>query len=101
MNAELISMLLLDDNKAAQLFFNRLMESIPDHIYFKDREGRFLRINRAHALHLGLSSPSEAIGKTDYDFFEPSQARQKDADEREIIRTGIGFIEKEERASSI
>ncbi len=94
-------MLFLNDSEAAPLFFNRLMESLPDHVYFKDREGRFLCVNQAHATYLGLRSPAEAIGKTDYDFFEASQARQKDADEREIIRTGEGFIEKEERASSI
>ncbi|BET65580.1 hypothetical protein ASA1KI_04980 [Opitutales bacterium ASA1] len=94
-------MLFLDDSKAAHLFFNRLMESLPDHVYFKDREGRFLCVNRAHALYLGLRSPSEAVGRTDYDFFEPAQAKQKDADEREILRSGVGFIEKEERANSI
>jgi phosphoserine phosphatase RsbU/P len=91
----------LDESTKARLFFDRLMESLPDHVYFKDRDGRFIAINRAHALYLGLPSPAEAVGKSDYDFFEESQARQKDADEREIIRTGLGFVDKEERATSI
>ncbi|MGH8021645.1 MAG: SpoIIE family protein phosphatase [Opitutaceae bacterium] len=91
----------LDNSNAAALFFNRLMESLPDHVYFKDREGRFLCVTQAHAIYLGARSPADVIGKTDFDFFEASQARQKDADEHEIIRTGVGFIEKEERASSI
>lgn len=89
------------DDSIARLFFDRLMESLPDHVYFKDREGRFVCINRAHASYLGLASPAEAIGKSDYDFFEHSQAQVKDADEREIVRTGIGFVDKEERATSI
>ncbi|MFT3784230.1 MAG: SpoIIE family protein phosphatase [Nibricoccus sp.] len=82
------------------LFFQRLMQSLPDRIYFKDTEGRFLAISHGHAASLGLSSPEQAIGKTDFDFFEKSLARQKFADERDIIRTGLGFIGKEERARS-
>lgn len=85
---------------SAPLFFRRLMESLPDHIYFKDTEGRFLAVSHAHAATLGLASPEQAIGKTDFDFFEKSLARQKFADERDVIRTGLGFIGKEERSRS-
>ena len=45
------------------------MDNIPDLIYFKDRESRFTRINKAHAAALGLDSVDEALGKTDADFF--------------------------------
>ncbi len=89
------------DDFHARLFFERLMESLPDHVYFKDCDGRFVCINRAHAQYLGLKSPAEAVGRSDYDFFEESQARQKDADEREIVRSGVGFVDKEERATSV
>lgn len=87
-------------NANAPLFFQRLMQSLPDRIYFKDTEGRFLAVSHAHAASLGLSSPEQAVGKTDFDFFEKSLARQKFADERDIIRTGLGFVGKEERARS-
>jgi sigma-B regulation protein RsbU (phosphoserine phosphatase) len=86
---------------SAALFFKRLMELIPDHVYFKDREGRFLAINRAQASFFRLKNPEEAVGKSDYDFFEESSARQKDADEREIVRTGVGFVAKEERSDAL
>lgn len=76
------------------------MESLPDHIYFKDTEGRFLAISHALASAFGLVSPEQAVGKTDFDFFEKSLARQKFADERDVIRTGLGFIGKEERSRS-
>jgi sigma-B regulation protein RsbU (phosphoserine phosphatase) len=85
---------------AAPLFFRRLMESLPDYIYFKDLEGRFLAVSRAHAVSFGLTSADQVLGKTDFDFFEKSLARQKFADERDIIRTGLGFVGKEERAMS-
>jgi len=85
---------------SAPLFFRRLMESLPDHIYFKDTEGHFLAVSHALASAFGLASPDQIIGKTDFDFFEKSLARQKFADERDIIRTGLGFVGKEERSRS-
>ncbi|HVJ69732.1 MAG TPA: PAS domain-containing protein, partial [Caulifigura sp.] len=51
-----------------------LMDAMPDHIYFKDREGRYLRINNAKAFRSGLQSPEEAVGKTDYDYFPRDHA---------------------------
>jgi phosphoserine phosphatase RsbU/P len=89
------------EDALAQLFFDRLMESLPDHVYFKDREGRFLCLNMPLARFFGLSSPVEAIGKSDYDFFPAELARAKDQDEREIVRTGIGFIDKEEKSDVV
>ncbi len=86
------------DGTHGALFFARLMELLPDHVYFKDLEGRFLCITRAQAEFFGLKTPEDAVGKTDFDFFPYEIARQKDFDEREIIRTGIGFFGKEERS---
>jgi PAS domain S-box-containing protein len=75
-----------------------LLDNIPDYIYFKDAESRFLRTNRAHAHAFGLKSPEEAVGKSDFDFFTEEHARQAFEDEQRIMRTGlpiIGEVEKE------
>jgi PAS domain S-box-containing protein len=75
-----------------------LMDNLPDHIYFKDRESRFIRINKAVAKWFGLGDPAQALGKTDFDFFSDEHARQAYADEQEVIRTGgpIEAIEEKE-----
>ena len=74
-----------------------LMDHITDHIYFKDRRSRFIRINRAMAQRFKLGDPGEAIGKTDFDFFTAEHAQQAFDDEQEIIRTGKPIIDSEEK----
>ena len=82
---------------ADPLFLHAMLESSPDHIYFKDTESRFLRINRALARYFGLNDPSEAVGKTDFDFHSPEKAEQRFNDERHIMETGVPVIDKIER----
>ena len=66
-----------------------LMDNVPDTIYFKDKDSRFTRINRAQANVLGIVSMEEAIGKTDLDFFQDSELAQSFfKEEQRIIETG-------------
>jgi len=74
-----------------------LMDNLPDYIYFKDRQSRFLRINRAHTKAFGLSDPGQAVGKTDFDFFAAEHAQQAYNDEQEVITTGKPMTAKEEK----
>jgi len=73
------------------------LDNYPGSIYFKDLEGRFIRINRGLADHLGLRDPGEAIGKTDFNFFTPEHAGPAFADEQDIIHTGKPIVGKEEK----
>jgi two-component system sensor histidine kinase/response regulator len=73
-----------------------LMDNSPDHIYFKDAQSRFIRISRGLADFYGLSTPREAMGRTDAEFYDPGRATQYLADEQEVMRTGKGVIDKEE-----
>jgi PAS domain S-box-containing protein len=74
-----------------------LEENLPDRVYFKDLQGRFLDIGRSHASLFNLKSPTEAIGKTDFDFFTEEHAREAFEDEQRIIRTGEPLVNKEEK----
>lgn len=74
-----------------------LMDTIPDRIYFKDRESRFVRNNIAHAHALGAASPEDCIGKSDFDYFSHEHAEKARADEQEIMRTGQPKIAQVER----
>jgi PAS domain S-box len=74
-----------------------LLDSIPDRIYFKDRDSRFLMISRAVASDFGLGDPGEAVGKTDADFFSEEHARLALEDEQAILETGQAIIGKTEK----
>lgn len=65
-----------------------LMEHTPDHIYFKNTESQFIRINRSLAESFGLQNPAAAINKTDFDFFTREHAQQAYRDERTVMESG-------------
>lgn len=76
---------------------DNLMQGSPDNIYFKEADGRYLRINPAKAASSGLKNPADAIGKSDADFFGPDHQRAAMADEQTVMQTGEPLIGKEER----
>jgi PAS domain S-box-containing protein len=74
-----------------------LMDNFPDHIYFKDRDSRFIQINGSQAERFGLGNPSQAAGMTDFDFFSEEHASAAIEDERMIMRTGQPILNLEEK----
>ncbi len=87
--------------RESELSFERtllgaLLETVPDRIYFKDLESRFMRISRSKAHSMGLKDASEAIGKSDGDFYPEELARKARHDEQRIIRTGEPLVDGEE-----
>ncbi len=74
------------------------LENVPDNVYFKDRESRFIAVSRSQLKVFGLSRVDEIVGRTDFDFFDEAHARQARADEKRILETGeplLGKLEKE------
>ena len=81
-----------------QLRLSTLMDNLPDNIWFKDHESRFVAANRAMLSWTGFKDQSEIIGKTDQDLFAGEHADAALADEQKIIATDqpiVGVEEKE------
>jgi len=75
-----------------------LMEHVPDLVYFKDCESRFIRCSRSVAQYFKVATSEELIGKSDFDFYSEEYARQSLADEQQILRTGRPMLDKKEKA---
>lgn len=85
------------DLERKRSLLDALMAHLPDKIYFKDSESRFIWVNKSKLFQHGLHRESEMIGKTDYDFFPEARARDAMADEKRTISTGLPIIDKEEK----
>ncbi len=90
-----------DLKKTAQLVRERdlmriIIDNLPDCIYAKDMQGRFVLNNIAHMKHLGSKSTTEMLGKSDFDYFPKELATQFFSDEQKIIQTGVPLINQEQ-----
>lgn len=78
--------------------FKDLMDNVPDVIYFKDRKGRLILVNKAHARGLGLEVEKVA-GKTDFDIFPKKRAEVMFRDDEYVMVKGQPIIDKIERST--
>jgi diguanylate cyclase (GGDEF)-like protein/PAS domain S-box-containing protein len=63
-----------------------LVDAMPDSIFAKDTEARFLLANKAVAGFMG-STPEQLLGKTDFDFYPLDMARKFFEDDQFVIQS--------------
>ncbi|MEO8474888.1 MAG: PAS domain S-box protein [Chryseolinea sp.] len=73
-----------------------LIDNLPDYIYAKDNELKYLVNNKAHLNLMGVKSQMDAEGKTSVDILGAEQARRLKNDDENLVRTGEAINEKEE-----
>ncbi len=73
-----------------------LAANVPHRIYAKDTEGRFTFANQAVAIGMGVTCPSELLGKSDADFYPAESAKIYRAEELEIMNSGKAMLSHEE-----
>jgi PAS domain S-box-containing protein len=71
-----------------------LLDNIPDYIYFKDADNKFIRINKALASWFGITDPEMARGRSPADYFDSETAEQLRIDDQRILRSGRPIIAK-------
>ncbi|BBO82638.1 hypothetical protein DSCO28_32040 [Desulfosarcina ovata subsp. sediminis] len=76
---------------------NNILNNVPHHIFWKDRESIFMGCNAAFARMAGLTTPAEVVGKSDDDL--PWEKTESDAYrqiDRQIVETGTAMVDIEE-----
>lgn len=76
--------------------FRTVVDAVPDLIFIKDGNGRFVSCNRAMAEALGAEGPDAIIGRTAADFHPAEKAELYDADDQAVIRNGDPILNREE-----
>ena len=75
-----------------RILLRTLVDSLPDYIYAKDLDSRFLLVNTPGARMMGALTPDELLGKTDFDFYPNELASQYRADEVRLFESGQSLI---------
>ena len=73
-----------------------LIDRLPDRIYVKDAQGRYVLDNLAHQRFVGAASIDDVVGKTVFDLFPFDLAQRFNADDESILHTGQPLIDVEE-----
>jgi PAS domain S-box-containing protein len=79
-----------------RIFLQNLIDNVPDRIYAKDSEGRFIICNEAMIRRMGKTGIAELAGKSDFDLLPLEMAQRFHADEQAILQTGIPMFNREE-----
>jgi PAS domain S-box-containing protein len=80
-----------------QLLLEGIIENIPDQVYYKDRNSKFVLCNTPVALLAGCTSEKDLIGKSDFDFYPANLAEQYFKDEQTLMEKGEKFLDHEEQ----
>jgi two-component system NtrC family sensor kinase len=74
-----------------------VLDSIPQRVFWKDRDSNFLGCNQAFAGDAGLKDPAEIVGKNDSDLPSKESAESYRADDRRVMDQDTPRLDFEER----
>ena len=88
-----------------QVLMDSLMDNVNDYIYFKDIDGKFIRVSKSYLSLVKANSYEEVVGKSDFDFCASQDDAQRFySDEQQIIKSKkpiLNQIQKEHRLDTI
>lgn len=66
-----------------------VIDNIPQRVFWKDQDSRYLGCNMAFARDAGLAYPEQVVGKTDHDLPWRALADEVRAHDMEVVSTGV------------
>jgi len=79
------------------MLLRQLMDLLPDAVFIKDAEGKFILMNRTLAGWYGLADPDLAVGKSEADFAPKEFAQATREAEKQIFNGGAPILDQEEK----
>ena len=74
--------------KASQEFLNHILDVIPDPVFVKDEQHRWIALNQAFCQFIGYKK-EQLLGKSDYDLFPPEEAHVFWEKDDFVLKTGV------------
>lgn len=74
-------------------------DNIPDSIFAKDAEGRYMLVNQAFAKLHNVASPEDLLGKTAFDLFPKERSAALHAADLEVMKDTRGTAHEGERST--
>jgi PAS domain S-box-containing protein len=75
-------------------FIGRVLDALPDPVFVKDRNHRFVMVNEALCRFTGVER-SRLLGRTDHDFFPEHEAAEYVRRDEEVFTTGRDNLNEE------
>ncbi len=86
--------------RQSRLMLARVLDSVPQAVFWKDLNSVYLGCNKVFARTVGLDDPAQIVGKTDFDLPWPKQdAEGYVSDDREVMehnRHKLNYMEQEQ-----
>ncbi|MBQ9470648.1 MAG: GAF domain-containing protein [Bacteroidales bacterium] len=80
-----------------QMLLQAIMHNLPENLYFKDLESRYIMVSQVGLKGLGISNMQEIKGKTNFDIIDQATAQSTYDVEQRIIRTNMPLMGQEEQ----
>lgn len=87
---------LYDQVRQERNLLRTVIDNLPDYIFIKDVEGRFVMNNSTHIQALGAATQDELSGKTTFDTFPQDLADLYDGNDQKVLQSGQPLINHEE-----
>ena len=84
------------DLRESRQMLQLVLDNIPERVFWKDRDGRYLGCNQACARDAGIPAPEAIVGKTDYELDWRATADAYVADDRKVVQSGKAQLGYEE-----
>ena len=81
-----------------RLSLQALIDRLPDNLWVKDVNSRFVIANQVTAERIGVAGTADLIGKTDFELLPVELAQKFYDDEQQIVRSGRPMVDMEEIA---
>jgi diguanylate cyclase (GGDEF)-like protein/PAS domain S-box-containing protein len=82
--------------ESERTWLRAMIDQVPDYVFAKDRQCRFIIANRAVAADLGHGDPAALLGKTDLELHSPELAVEFMRIDQSVIDTGHAVLNHEE-----